>query len=144
MAHAARCQIASISRCVRRVAGVAAVVRAHSRGDRQGRAASQTCAVTTDASVLRLGAPGHVLRMIELHVEAFFEFVRESFARRIVSIDALVTDRAHRQCWRGELRQMATGAGFVSGKTRARRIIITSMAFITADRSVLGTRVQKF
>jgi hypothetical protein len=48
--------------------------------------------VTTDASVFRSRAPRHVLRMIEFHVEAFFEFVREGFARRIVTIDALVTD----------------------------------------------------
>jgi hypothetical protein len=30
--------------------------------------------------------------MIELHVEAFFEFVRKGFARRIIAIDALMTD----------------------------------------------------
>jgi hypothetical protein len=74
------------------VAGVAAVVRAHARGNRYGRAASQPAAVTTQASVLWPSAPSHVLRMIKLHVKAFFEFVRESFARRIVAIDTLMTD----------------------------------------------------
>jgi hypothetical protein len=74
------------------VAGVAAIVRAHSRGNRQGRATPQPSNVTTDASVLWPCAPRHVLRVIEFHVEAFFEFVRESFARRIVAVNALVTD----------------------------------------------------
>ena len=66
--------------------------------------------MTTNASVLRPGAASHVLRMIELHVEAFFEFVRESLARRIIAINTLVTDRAHRQCRRGELCQVTACA----------------------------------
>ena len=100
--------------------------------------------MTTTASILRLGAPGHMLRMIELHVEALFELVGESFARRIVAINTLMTDRAHRERWRGELCQVATGACLVSGKTRTRRVVPASMAFIAADRSVFGTGVDKF
>ena len=144
VAHAARCQIASISRRVRSVAGVAAIVRAHSRGNRQGRAASQRSTVTTHASVLRPGAASHMLRMIEPHVEAFFEFVRESFARRIVAVDALMTDRAHRQRRCGELCEVATGASLVSGETGTRRVVSAAMTFVAADRRVFGTRVQKF
>ena len=92
MTHVARCQIAPIRRRVRRVTGVAAIVRAHSCGNRQSRAASQPSTVTTNASVLWPGAANQVLRMIELHVEAFLEFVRKSLARRIIAINTLVTD----------------------------------------------------
>ena len=73
--------------------------------------------MTGSASVFGAGRAAQVLRMIELHVEAFFEPIREGLARRIVSVDVLMTDRAHGNIRRCELRQVTTGAIFVSGKT---------------------------
>jgi hypothetical protein len=48
--------------------------------------------VTSEAPALWSRGASHVLRVVELHVEAFFEFVRESFARRIVAIHVLMAD----------------------------------------------------
>ena len=48
--------------------------------------------MTTGATILRARTAGHVLRVIEFDVEAFFERVGKSFARRIVAVDVLVTD----------------------------------------------------
>ena len=70
---------------------------------------------------------GHVLRMIELHVKALFEFIGESFQRRIVAAYAGVADRAHRHVRRGELRKVAAGAIFVSGEARSRRVVTATM-----------------
>ena len=73
--------------------------------------------MTGSASVFGTGRAAQVLRMIEFHVEAFFESIGEGFARRIVSVDVLMTDRAHGNIRRRELRQVTDGAVFVSGKT---------------------------
>ena len=137
MADAARCQVPAIRGRIRRVTGITAIVRAHARGNRQGYAAPQRARMTTDATVLRARAAGHMLRVIELHVKALVELVRESFARRIVAVDALMTDRTHRQRRRGELRQVATGARFVSWEVRSRRVISPAMTFVASDRRVL-------
>ena len=72
--------------------------------------------MTGSASILRAGRAARVLRMIELHVEAFFESIGKGFARWIVAVDVLMTDRAHGNIRRRELRQVTTGAVFVPGK----------------------------
>jgi len=59
--------------------------------------------MTGGATILWPRRAAHVLRMIELEVEAFFESVRKSFQRRIISGDVGMADRAHRHIWRGEL-----------------------------------------
>ena len=110
MTDAARGEVSSICSRVRRVANVATIMRAHSVWDRQRRPSTQRRAMTSDASVLRSRGGCHVLRMIELQVEAFFEFIGKSFARRIVAVNALMTDRTHRQNGRRELRQVTTRA----------------------------------
>ena len=110
MADAARCNVASVCQRVWCVTSVAASVRSDSCWNRYGRAASQRAAVATGAAVLRPRASGHVLRVIEFHVEAFFEFVGESFARRIVAVHGCVTDRTHRDIRRGELREVTARA----------------------------------
>ena len=84
-----------------------------------------------------------MLRMIELHVEALFELIGKSFARRIIAIHILVTDRAHRNIRRRELRQMTTCARFVSWETRPGRIVSAAMTIVAAERSVFGTCVEK-
>ena len=99
---------------------VAARVRIQADGNRQRRAAPQRAAMTRHAAVLWTRRARHVLRVIEANIEALFESIGKSFARRIVAVHRCVTDRAHRNIRSGELRQMATGASFVSGKTRTR------------------------
>ena len=86
----------------------------------------------------------HVLRMIEFHVEAFFERVGKGFSWRIVSVDTLMTDRAHRKYGRGELRQVAAGAIFVTRKDRPGRVIVPMMTILAGDCSMFGTRMKKF
>jgi hypothetical protein len=78
-----------------------------------------------------------VLRVIELHVEALFEFIGERLARRIVAVDALVADRTHGNIRRRELRQMTTGTIFVARETRPRRAVVAMMTVCAADRSML-------
>jgi hypothetical protein len=65
--------------------------------------------------------------MIELHVEALFEFVGKSFQRRIVAADIRVADRAHGHVWRRELREMTSGAFFVTGEAGPRGIVRSMM-----------------
>jgi hypothetical protein len=48
--------------------------------------------VATDAAALWSRRAGQMLRVIELHVEALFESIRKSFARRIVPVHVLMTD----------------------------------------------------
>ena len=62
----------------------------------------------------------HVLRVIELHIEALFEFIRERLSRRVVAVHRTVTDRTHGNVRRRELRQMTTSAILVSRKTGSR------------------------
>jgi hypothetical protein len=58
----------------------------------------------------------HVLSVIELHVEAFFETCRKVFAGRIAAVNIRMTNRAHRNAWRYELGEVATGASLVARK----------------------------
>ncbi len=96
-------------------------------------AAPQSAAMTTPAAVFGPSVSSHVLRMVELHIEAFLKLIRKDFARRIVPVHVLMTDRAHRNIRRRELRQMTAGAGFVTGKTRTRRIVRSVMAVVATD-----------
>ena len=66
------------------------------------------------------GGAGHVLRVIELHIEALFEFIGERLSRRVVAVHRTVTDGTHGNVRRRELRQMTTSAVLVSRKTGSR------------------------
>ena len=68
--------------------------------------------------------------MIEFHIEALVETIGKRFARRIVPVYVLMTDRAHGDIRRGELCQMTAGASLVSGKARSRGIVIAAMAIV--------------
>lgn len=76
--------------------------------------------MTRRAASLWTGRAGHVLGVIELHIEAFFELVRESLQRRITAAHVGVTDRAHRHIRVSKLRQVTTGAILVTRETRPR------------------------
>ena len=58
----------------------------------------------------------HVLSMIEPHVETFLETCRKGFEWRIAAVNIRVTNRTHRNAWRYELGEVATGASFVARK----------------------------
>ena len=85
-----------------------------------------------------------MLCVIEFHVEVLFKSIRKSFARRVVAVHVLVTDRAHRDVWRRELSQVTTCAGFVTRETGARRIVSAAMTIVATERRVFGTCVEEF
>ena len=142
--NTARCQVASIGLRVRSMTGVALVMRREVCRNRKRHPASQRRGVTRGASIFWARRAGQVLGMIELQVEAFFEFVRESFERRIIAIHVRVADRAHGHIRSGELRQMTAGAIFVAGEAGPRGIIIPMMTTRAGSRCVTRTGVQEF
>ncbi len=72
--------------------------------------------MTSGAAGLWSRRARHVLCVIELHIEAFFEASRKSLPRRIVAVHTRVTDRTHRHVRCRELRQVTSSAVFVTGK----------------------------
>jgi len=120
VAGAARGDIASVRLRVRSVASVTTVVSGESRWNRQRRAAPQRGDVTRRTTGRWPRRAGHVLRVIELHIEAFFESVGKSLQRRVVPIHVRVADRTHGNVRRGELRQVTSRAVLMSGEARSR------------------------
>lgn len=59
--------------------------------------------MTRNAAVAGTGRARHVLSVIELHVEAFFETCRKGFEGRIATVNVGMTNRAHRNARRYEL-----------------------------------------
>ena len=119
-------------------------VRIQGSWNRQRRAASQSRAMTGNAAALRFSAPSHMLRVIEADIEILFKAIGKAFARGIAAIYRLVTDRAHRNIRRGELRQMTAGAIFVAREIRPHRIIGAMVTAGACERRMLRTRMQKF
>ena len=68
------------------------------------------------ATILWSRGAGQVLRMIEFHVKAFFEFVRKGLTRGIFAVHVRVANKAHGRIRRPELCPMAFNTLFVSGK----------------------------
>ena len=100
--------------------------------------------MTANTPIFGFGIPTHVLRMIEFHVEGFLESIGKCFARRIVSVNALVADRTHGNVGRRELRQVTTRAVLVAGKTWAGRVVVAMMTTRATDRGMLRARMQEF
>src|SRR5262249_49358834 len=111
-----RRDVSAVRLRVRRVTRVATVMRRETRRNRQRHSASQGRVVTSYATLLWFSRAGHVLRVIELHVEAFLENRRKIFQRRIVAGYIRVADRAHRHVRGVELREVTVGAVFVARK----------------------------
>ena len=99
--------------------------------------------MTRGAAILGARCAGHVLGMIELQVEAFFEFVGEGFQRRISAADIGVADRAHRGICCDELCPMALNAIFVAREGGSRGIVIPMMTTGAGSRCVTLTSVQE-
>ena len=63
-----------------------------------------------------IAGPGrsvHMLRMIEVHIEAFFEVSGKSLYWRRSALHIHVTDGAHRHCRSHELGQVTVGTGWM-------------------------------
>jgi len=100
--------------------------------------------VTSNAAILWPRGAAHVLGVIELHVEVFFEAGREGSPWRIVAVQVAVADRAERRVGCRVLRPMAFDTVPVSGKAGLRRIIVAMMAGRAGQRRVTLAGVQKF
>ena len=70
--------------------------------------------MTSNAAALWPRRAGHVLGVIELHIEALFETAGKSLSGRVVAVHTRVADRTHRHIRRRKLRQMTSGAVFVT------------------------------
>ncbi|MDQ2973781.1 MAG: hypothetical protein M3R69_00055 [Acidobacteriota bacterium] len=90
------------------------------------------------------GRPRHVLSMVEFDVEAFFEFRRKTFQRRVGTIYVRMADRTHGNIGRDKLREVAARARLVPGKSGRGRIV--SSAFVASrarKRGMLLTAVPE-
>ena len=144
VANAARRDLASSGRFTRRrVTSVATVVGRQICRDRQ-RDAAIGGRVTAVATLLRSRGAGHVLRVIELHVEAFVESRREIFEWRIAALRVGVADQAHWNRRGRELSAMAVGAGFVTREAWRRRVVGAFVARVAGEGTVPLAGVQKF
>ena len=139
VADAASRQVAAVGLRVRGVATVTTVVRGETNRNRERCALPQRPAVARNTTIRRPGRASHVLGVIKFDVEALVEAIRKGLARWIAHVHVLVTDRAHRQCRRSELAEVAAGAGFVTRETRAGRVVRSPVAVVAAQRSVLLT-----
>ena len=74
--------------------------------------------MATVAALLRFRRPAHVLRMIELHVEAFTKPAGEAFERRGGAANVAMTDDAHWDIRSDELGEVTFRASVMSGKLR--------------------------
>ena len=143
MADTTRSNLAPIGSRVGCVAPVATLVGAHPDRNREGNAAPQRRVVTGGTAVLRPDVAGHVLRVIELHVEAFFELMRKGLARGIGAIHVLMTDEADRAIGGVIFGSMTFNAVFVTRKTRSAGVVGPSMTVRAANRGVLLTGMKK-
>jgi len=137
MTHSTGSEVASVRLRIGRMTRVASRMRIQTCRDRQRGAAPQRRTVTRDTAVLWPGITRHVLRVIETHVEAFFETIGEAPARRVAAIHVIVADRAHRNIWRRELRQMTPGAVLMTRKIRPHGIVGPMMTGGTGERCML-------
>ena len=115
VADAARRNLASGGGFARRcVTCVASGMCAKVSGYEETRTAIKRSAMTTGAAFLRSCGSGVVLRVIEIDVERFGKPYGKVFERRVVAVDAYVTDRAHRYLRRSELAAVTISARFVT------------------------------
>ena len=99
--------------------------------------------VTAITALLRSRFTFHVLRVIELHVEAFVEARGEILQRRVSALRIRVTDETHRNRRRRELSSMAIRAGFVTGETWRRGVISAFVTGSAGNGTVSLARVEK-
>jgi len=88
--------------------------------NRKPESAVYKSSVTPIATCLGFCVAFHVLVVIELNVEAFFESRWKVFQRWSIHLHFSVTDRTHRNGWRSELTEVTTLASAMSRKLRSR------------------------
>src|SRR5207253_10849011 len=100
--------------------------------------------MTRGTAILWPGRAGHVLCVIELNIEALFELFGECFQWRRTVAHGGMTNGAHGNIRRSELRQVTAGAILVTRKAGPRGIVRSMMAVCTSHRRVTLAGVQKF
>ena len=70
--------------------------------------------MTSNAAALWPRRAGHVLGMIELHIEALFETAGKSLSGRVVAVHTRVTNRAQRRIGSAELCSVTAQAILVT------------------------------
>ena len=126
-----------------RVALVTGVVRLDAGRNRDGDAAPQCGCVTGGAAHRGLRFAPVVLRVVELGVEAFVELGRERLKRRIASRQTRMTDIAHRNVGRDELREVAIGASLVAGEARRRVVVRARVARSAGQTRMVAGAVRE-
>ena len=84
-----------------------------------------------------------VLRVVELHVEAFVETRGKILQWRISALGIGVTDETHRNRRRRELSAMTIRAGLVTGETRRGGVVSAFVTGSAGNGTVSLARVQK-
>jgi len=123
------------------VAGVTLVMRRDTPGNPKRRRAPTGSAVAGGTAGRWPGSSSHVLRVIELDVEALVELRGKSFQRGICAVDVRMADDTHRNIGSNKLGQMAAGARLVSRDTRRGGIIAALVTGVAGKRCVTLTRV---
>src|SRR6267142_1429457 len=96
MANPARSEVASACRLTRRrVTNITLTMRVEGRWNRKRSSAIRSRSVTSAATILRSDGGAHVLCVVKLHVEAFFEVGGKTFERRLRCVDVRMADDAH-------------------------------------------------
>jgi hypothetical protein len=127
--------------CVTRIA---TIVGSNPVGNRQAYAASQRCVMTRPAAALWSGIAGHVLCVIELHIEALFELIGKSLPRGIGAIHILMTDKADRATSGVVLSSMTLNAVFVAGKAGTAGIVGPVVTVCASNRGMLLAGMEEF
>ena len=99
--------------------------------------------MTTSATRFRPRCSRHVLGVIKLHVETFFEARWKALERRIAALRVRMTNQAHRYRRRCELPAMAIRARFVTGKPGRRGVVGAFMTGNAGNRAMPGTAMEK-
>ena len=144
MADAARSDVAPIGSRTGCVTPIATIVGSNPRGNRHGDAAPQRCAVTGRTAVLWSGVASQVLRMIELHIEVFFESIGKSLSWRIGPIHVLMTDITDRATSGVELGSMTINAVLVTWKAGTAGIVGSVVTVCATNRGMLTAGMEKF
>jgi hypothetical protein len=137
MANAARRDLFAGGRGTgRRVASVTLIVGRETSGNCERRGVAPGPAVTRRTAVLRPRGAVHVLRVIKLDVEAFFEPRGKTSEWRVAAVDVAVADDAHRYARSYKLPGVATDASFVSREARRRGIVAARVTRVAGEGSV--------
>lgn len=121
---------------------VAAVMRRQIRRNRKSYSAVRR-RVTAIATLRRSRFALVVLRVIELHVEAFIESRWKILERWIAALRVAVANQTHRNCRRRELSAVTISARLVSGEARRGGVVGAFVTGRAGEGTVSLARVEK-